>query len=936
MPKISGWFYLSPNYNDNIDVVRAFFPILRKSTMKVLTMHDQSANVDSLWAKSCRNGMIDYMPLRAHMLDVGVAAQAILARLSHNRQKNLRETFGLNESELAGFVGTVAALHDIGKASPDFQLKWRDGQTARSGNFELPNSSRGSGIRHEVYSHVIVHDALAIRTLERRTVSTILDSIAVHHGIYPSGGDVLQATQNWRRWAPNNTSWALAHADLIARVYTSFGWIDPPPIYAIDDYRHGAAAVAMASIISAADWIGSSLPYTERIEEDEIWIQRRKGQIEELLDRLNWRLSNARGLSTYSDLFGTRDENGHAAFSPRPLQSTIARAISDCGEPILIIVEAPMGEGKTEAALYAAAHLCEHVGHEGLYVALPTMATSNQMYGRVQQYLERFLGQDEEGLLQLLHGSTILNEAYSSIIDVRSNTCEAIDVDASISASSWFTGSKKGFLTQFAVGTVDQALYGVLPVKHWFMRLYGLSNKTVVLDEVHAYDAYTGELIVKLVNWLLRMNSSVIIMSATLPAEIREKLEQARTKVLGDVSNKTIAQDMASYPRLTIANSKGVQRHSFLVSDQNQKQVQICSVSHEIESVASLLIENAGKGRCVVAIVNTVKRAQDLYLAVEGKWSLEPFLFHARMPGTWRSEREVKILSLFGPTGNRPERAIVIATQVVEQSLDVDFDVMYTDLAPIDLVLQRTGRLQRHPRPARTFEPILYIGGMEAILSDPKTMEVGCGRVYERYPMLHSVAALQGRNHFSLPADIDVLVQRVYGSELIASEGVTKDTLLEARTDYEKKVADGIHKAFAAATEGDSEGRPLRVTSQFLKLEEGDKGAGVDTTARTRLGDTSMRILPFTAEGEGGRRLLIDGRPLDLSTKAGIIDALKTTFTISHPGLIREILQTSDTGSIAERLAELRGCHGLLFVNGATVVGNRTIRLDPKLGVVFE
>lgn len=348
-----------------------------------------------------------------------------------------------------------------------------------------------------------------------------------------------------------------------------------------------------------------------------------------------------------------------------------------------------MGEGKTEAAFYAHLRLQSASGHRGMYIALPTQATGNLMFERAKAFLNRY-GKSRRLDLQLLHGANELVEAYQKI-RVRPNTPEG--GEEGVEAQVWFSHRKRGLLSEYAVGTVDQALLGILPTKHQFVRLWGLGNRVVVLDEVHAYDTYTSGLIESLVRWLWALDSSVVLMSATLPKAKREALLKAfGAGEIPKVEDKP-------YPRITRVVKGDLKPIVETFEVRKQPTLALGALPLDLEALAGKALEQARSGGCVACIVNTVQRAQDLYQALVGKADgVEVHLFHARYPLEERLERERTVLAKFGKQGQRPQKAVLVATQVVEQSLDLDFDVMFTDLAPVDLVLQRAGRLHRHER----------------------------------------------------------------------------------------------------------------------------------------------------------------------------------------------------------------------------------------------
>ncbi|MCB0190194.1 MAG: CRISPR-associated helicase Cas3', partial [Caldilineaceae bacterium] len=280
-----------------------------------------------------------------------------------------------------------------------------------------------------------------------------------------------------------------------------------------------------------------------------------------------------------------------------------------------------------------------------------------------------------------------------------------------VNAQSWFIPRKRTLLAPFAVGTVDQALMSTLQTRHFFVRLFGLSGKTIIFDEVHAYDTYMNTLFQRLLVWLRAVGASVIILSATLPASTRRALVTAWQ---GTSEESDLLSDGA-YPCVTVASVQECYQLP-LPSDGDARTINIEWVDHSPEAIVAEIKRRLVDGGCVAIICNRVTRAQELYRVLADAQLVaeaDLFLFHARTPVQWRNQMETTVLDRFGKAAtNRPQRAIVVATQVIEQSLDLDFDLMVTDLAPIDLVLQRAGRLHRHARehrPAHLASPTLLI-----------------------------------------------------------------------------------------------------------------------------------------------------------------------------------------------------------------------------------
>ena len=280
--------------------------------------------------------------------------------------------------------------------------------------------------------------------------------------------------------------------------------------------------------------------------------------------------------------------------------------------------------------------------------------------------------------LQLLHGGALLNDTFQGL---KVSGIHDSKAGGEVRAGEWFTNKKRALLSEYGVGTIDQALLPILPVRHNFVRLWGLANRVVVLDEIHAYDAYTGTLLVHLLRWLLALGSSVVLLSATLSPSIRRKL--------AGVVGSNLPEPEKPYPRLSIfcPGKKVCQKH-FEADPARRQTVRVQAISTDLSGMRTALEEHLIRGGMGLALVNTVQRAQDLYLLFPDGEPLEReglrfgkrlsdgtevFLFHARFPADRRQKREEQALVTFGKRGNRTGRKILIATQVVEQSLDLDF-----------------------------------------------------------------------------------------------------------------------------------------------------------------------------------------------------------------------------------------------------------------------
>lgn len=407
-------------------------------------------------------------------------------------------------------------------------------------------------------------------------------------------------------------------------------------------------------------------------------------QAERAVKFLGWRpCESSRCLPTFTELF---------SFPPRPLQEATATLAEDLATPGLVLVEAPMGEGKTESAFHLTETWIQMLGQQGCYIALPTMATANALYARFYEFLEKTHPKDAPRL-KLLHGHASMSDVYQQVRLSSVDDSEVASDEAIKWAEEWFSYKKRGLLDSFGVGTIDQALVSVLQTKHGFVRLFGLSAKTVVIDEVHAYDLYTQKILERLLEWLKVMGSSVVLLSATLPKSTKHGLVSA----YGGKSESE--ESTVPYPRVTTVFNGVINTYSVEKSAMT-REVSLHWASADDIVLAGELGKVLVDGGCVACICNTVNRAQELYNILRQELcdaDIDFQLFHARYPFEERERREYSAINSYGKEArNRPRRSILVATQVVEQSLDLDFDLMVTELAPIDLLLQRSGRLFRH------------------------------------------------------------------------------------------------------------------------------------------------------------------------------------------------------------------------------------------------
>jgi len=450
-------------------------------------------------------------------------------------------------------------------------------------------------------------------------------------------------------------------------------------------------------------------------------------------------------------------------FSARPVQKKMTQAIGATTDPGMVIVEAPMGLGKTEIALIAAEQLAYATGRDGIFMGLPTQATTNAMFDRVEDWVEILAkAQDENFQINLMHGKKLFNRKYLALPNAV-NVYADEGKTGSVVLNAWFSG-KKSILTKFTVGTIDNLLLMGLKQKHLFLRHLGFSGKVVIIDEVHAYDCYMDSYLCKAIEWLGTYHVPIVILSATLPKDKRNVLLRAylKGKYGKYYEKKLIApanwENAQAYPLLSILDGNQIKQIKDFpgLSDQKPQTLQVQRLNEPDDELISAVVAKISNGGIAGIIVNTVKRAQALAKLVPT--GIKLMVLHSAFLATDRTAQETDLQAAIGKHVVRPDKMIVIGTQVLEQSLDIDFDVLYTDIAPMDLILQRAGRLHRHQivRPKGLQQPQLFIMGIQG-LNDYGT---GNEAVYGKYLLMKTDHFLG--NTITLPDDISPLVQQVY------------------------------------------------------------------------------------------------------------------------------------------------------------------------------
>ena len=775
--------------------------------------------LEALWAKKEeKDGLMYWLPLTVHLEDTGRIMGLLWEHwMSEGQKMTIADDTDIGK-QIAIFIG---AIHDIGKASPAFQLKKGFANSkdldkelieklVRVGFIGIDSPdllSSPEKTPHGLAGEVIL-SVLSDRFKKENDIGSIVGG---HHGRPIDNKSIISETlASYKKnlfQSENEDSdiykiWLSIHTDILNNALKNSGFKRCEDIPVLSQ----PAQAMLLGLLTMADWISSNtyfFPLIGIFYDADIDMNKRCEY-----GFKKWKKSNGSDIwlpEIYADcneLFKER-----FGFEPRNVQSIFAKTISDAKNPGLIILEAPMGLGKTEAALVGAEELAIKSGRGGLFFGLPTQATSNGIFPRIISWLGKLSANlGERRGLRLVHGKAFLNEEYNNLTNASN-----IDIDGDnegkegFVVNQWFCGKKTAIMDDFVVGTVDQLLMMALRQKHLALRHLGLSKKVVVIDEVHAYDAYMDQYLNMALEWLGAYNVPVILLSATLPKKSR--VDFIKHYLTGKGVKFSKEDDMSNlmledYPLITYTdNDKALNVKDFAPIEDKRIEIKYTDTEN-LTKLLDCLLDGGGNAG---VIVNTVKKAQDIATLLSLKFGdSNVMLLHSSFIATDRVKNEEKLMKYLGKDGDRPQKLIVVGTQVIEQSLDIDFDVMISDIAPVDLLIQRMGRLHRHTRdnrPKKHEKPVIYVVGNDKNLE----FESGSKAVYGGY-LLTRTGYFLGDN-IRLPSDISRLVQEVYDENI---EPDLPDELNEKYSEYKAE-----YKALVNSKE--NRAGTYRLSSPILK-----------------------------------------------------------------------------------------------------------------------
>ncbi|MDT0529172.1 CRISPR-associated helicase Cas3' [Micromonospora sp. DSM 115977] len=742
----------------------------------------------SVWGKTDRKGTspVGWLPLWRHLADTADVAGRLWEHwLSPAVRQRIADELPGGDADARTLAVWTAGVHDIGKATPAFACQ----------AYALAERMRDHGLGyhrdliradrkyapHATAGHLVLADWLQQQHWTDPHSYAVI--VGGHHGVPPTDEGLrdvqvrphLLGDPDWRQVQHELLNWMAERSGAGERLIE---WSDAPlsqPVQA-----------ALTGLVIVADWIASNEEFFPYILESTDADRLTAGW--ELLDLpVPWR--PAAPPVSVDEMFGARFELPAAAV-PRPVQRTVAGLAATMPAPGMMIVEAAMGEGKTEAALAAVEILARRTGASGCYLALPTRATSDAMFNRMLSWLRRLpdaqVGRGDRDV-RLAHGKAALNADYDRLrtTSLPSGIAED-DGGTDIGVHVWLAGPKRTLLSSFVVGTIDQLLFAALRGKHLVLRHLGLAGKIVVIDEAHAYDVYMSRFLDRALEWLGAYGVPVIVLSATLPARRRAELMAAydigrlgavpaltwRDRGKPRVDPYAPLRTDLRYPLVTVSTADRGATATSCADSGRGVEVKLRRLADDLPTLVELLRDQLADGGCALVVRNTVARVQETAAALRAALGpdIPVSVAHSRFMAVDRAAKDRWLRDTFGPpgSGSRPHRHVVVASQVAEQSLDIDFDLLVTDLAPVDLVLQRIGRLHRHARgdrPAKLATPTCWISGADWTTEPPHPV-AGSRRVYQPATLLRSAAVLLPHLNgtpLRLPCDIAPITQAAYG-----------------------------------------------------------------------------------------------------------------------------------------------------------------------------
>lgn len=680
-------------------------------------------DITNIWAKTApKKSLIN------HMLETGIVAKCLTDTngIYHPVLNRLAEITGCGSDTLLTKIVFICAIHDIGKIHPIFQ--GRDEETLEMLKHEGINQvSFDTRFRHEQYG-ANIFDRLSVEDVDIKNSDIISQIIRMHHQKEQkknSDIDIIKIDDKEKA-----KKWRHIQNEIYDYIKNVFQFdnlnlinknISKSELFVVQN--------AILGIMITADWIASNSYVfdNQQYENVDEFLESRKTQALKFLNNEGMIRQQIPVMQNFRSTFG---------FNGRPVQNDVEKIVHK-NDIKCMLIESDCGSGKTEAALYAAAVLGNRSGLSGIYMGLPTGVSAEAIQDRVDKFLT---SRGMRNTKLYTSKSMLLREPDKRPI--------------------WTDMSRQRLLAASAVGTVDQVMTAARLVRFESVRMDGLASKVLIIDEIHAYDAYMLAVIKDLLKICEELGVPVIMLSATLPISTKSDL----LGVLGD-GNIELHN---GYPMISYVTKDGkIHEHvSHQYMPDKKISCELLPILNDNDKIARYAVDAVKDGGCECVIMNTVADAICVYDKIKKnkKDDCKIILYHSRMTINARDEKSREILAICGKDRTkRPERVIIVGTQVLEQSLDIDVDYMITAICPIDLLFQRIGRYHRHGDAGTIREYVVVANIVQVLIPSDLSSYGGTEYVYEKCYLDATIDAINEHNgHLLIPSGMPDMINYVY------------------------------------------------------------------------------------------------------------------------------------------------------------------------------
>lgn len=870
------------------------------------------------YAISQRRGGPAWNPLLAHMLDVAACTGRLWdVYLAKPVRRRLIDAFGGDDDSARRTAMFLAALHDLGKSAPCFldsfaSSPW-SGRRLQEAAKQWECGARAAGLPLPINMKTqrwVPHQDITAAHLPRllgcncrtcgghgtpdRGLHAVAALLSGHHGHIADRRAIDQA---YSSALPE--VWDPVRRELISILAKLMG-LDPWTLPGTINMSRPSTLPTFAGLVTLADWLASDenqFHYRSLDVSVSGWWQQSQKDAVKAVDEHHlhaWFPAE----QTWEVLFPET--------KPRAFQKVIMDALPNQG-PALLIVESPTGAGKTRIALWVASHFARTCGYHGFYLAMPTRAASDQHATESKAFILNTTAPNEIVNLVIAHGAAQASPVTHQLVDARrpgpvsdtrrhlarflaeASCATGRDLQSALVVlDPWYFKRCRALLSPFGIGTIDQVTLAAQKSRHWFLRLFGLVNKTVIIDEAHAYDLYQQRLLEAAIAWLADAGASVVVLSATLPRVIRDSLIQAWCR-----GHRTRPVSNGSEGAVAIVDHQGAVKH--LTPPQEQPESAIIDFLNDPsqEQLASRLLSENARGGIALIVRNRVKSADALYTELVKRASMhgwnkgEIVLVHGHQLPSERFPIMDDVVAKLGPDQEdptrrnplRPERLIVVGTQVLEQSIDIDADRLYTDLAPIDLLIQRLGRLWRHRvndngdgdggkrRHSYAWPQMTTIvtrspselPAVERFDSDGQPTDAAIYQPYLLAASWHVLNARMNTDGTTAITNLDdyrTLIEAVYTQMVPTVPGQIGELLIKEWNQWQAELVDPDIQASNRLVEPFTEGVPIGVNQLSSGEGHGDGGDGErqgmpGLAAKSRLTDATVPVVVLYQQANG-------------------------------------------------------------------------------------